>query len=131
MIDIDHFKLFNDRYGHATGDEMLRQLGAAFLRMIRGSDVACRYGGEEFILVLPEATLEVIRQRAEQVRLEVRRLRVEFEGQPVEQITISLGIAVSPLHGVTTETLLKAADDALYRAKNEGRDRVVVADDPL
>ena len=127
MIDIDHFKHFNDRYGHAAGDELLRQLGAALRAHVRGSDVACRYGGEEFILVLPESSLEVTLKRAEQLLEVVRRLQVNYEGQPVGRVTISVGVAVTPDHGATSEAVLKAADAALYRAKDEGRDRVVVA----
>lgn len=126
MIDIDHFKRFNDLYGHATGDELLRQLGKLFLSHVRGSDVACRYGGEEFVIVLPEASLETTRQRAEFLRQAANQILVYYNTLMVGRITLSLGIAVYPQHGVDSATLLKAADNALYRAKDEGRNRVVV-----
>jgi diguanylate cyclase (GGDEF)-like protein len=127
MIDIDHFKRFNDRYGHATGDELLLMIGECFRQHVRESDVPCRYGGEEFVLVLPETPQEVIHERAELLREAVKRLHVSIEGQPVESVTISCGIAASPQHGDSPQALLKAADDALYRAKDAGRDRVETA----
>ncbi len=127
MIDIDHFKRFNDLYGHATGDELLRQLGALFLSHIRGSDVACRFGGEEFVIILPEASLETTRERAEYLRQITRQILVYYQGLVVEMVTLSLGVAAFPLHGLSGKALLKAADAALYRAKDEGRDRVVIA----
>jgi len=128
MIDIDHFKRFNDSFGHATGDALLRELGALLKRCIRGGDIACRYGGEEFLLLLPDASLETAQQRAEQVRLAVKQLQVSHQDQLVGPITLSLGVAAFPQHGSTTETLLQVADNALYRAKHQGRDRVFVAE---
>ena len=99
-----------------------------FLREhVRSSDATCRYGGEEFILILPEASQEVTQMRAEHLREGVRSLHVQFEGQTLEAVTLSLGVAVFPVHGSTYDELLKAADAALYCAKREGRDRVVVA----
>ena len=128
MIDIDHFKRFNDSFGHATGDLLLRELGALLKRCIRGGDIACRYGGEEFLLLLPDAALETAHQRAEQVRQAVKQLHVPYQDELVGPITLSLGVAAFPQHGSTTETLLQVADNALYRAKHEGRDRVFVAE---
>jgi diguanylate cyclase (GGDEF)-like protein len=128
MIDIDHFKRFNDSFGHATGDLLLRELGALLKRCIRGGDIACRYGGEEFLLLLPDAALETAHQRAEQVRQAVKQLHVPHQDGLVGPITLSLGVAAFPQHGSTTETLLQVADNALYRAKHEGRDRVFVAE---
>ena len=128
MIDIDHFKHFNDNFGHATGDMLLRELGAFLKRCIRGGDIACRYGGEEFLLLLPDTSLETAQQRAEQVRQAVKKLHVPYEDGLLGPITLSLGVATFPQHGSTTETLLGVADNALYRAKHEGRDRVVVAE---
>jgi diguanylate cyclase (GGDEF)-like protein/PAS domain S-box-containing protein len=128
MIDIDHFKGFNDRYGHRAGDGVLRELGKFLQSHIRAGDIACRYGGEEFLLIMPETLQETALSRAEQLRQEVRALRVQNVGQSQAEITLSLGVAIYPIHGHTIETLLRAADSALYRAKQEGRDRVIVAE---
>jgi len=128
MIDIDHFKNFNDVHGHAAGDQILRELGKFLQSHIRGEDTACRYGGEEFILIMPDVFLEAARNRAEQLRLEARELRIEDGGQSYAGITLSVGVALYPLHGRTIENVLRAADAALYRAKQEGRDQVVIAE---
>jgi diguanylate cyclase (GGDEF)-like protein/PAS domain S-box-containing protein len=127
MFDIDHFKKFNDLHGHDGGDILLRELGAFLNTHTRGGDIVSRYGGEEFVAVLPGATLEDTRLRAEELRQGVKELKVYHLGKPLEKITISLGIAAFPEHGLTNEELLRKADTALYQAKNEGRDRVVVA----
>jgi diguanylate cyclase (GGDEF)-like protein/PAS domain S-box-containing protein len=126
MLDVDHFKRFNDTFGHDGGDSLLRHLGSMLQSSVRGEDIACRYGGEEFILILPEAPLAVAHQRAEQVREKAKHMRVEHLGQSLEAVTLSLGVASSPEHGATGEAIIHAADTALYRAKHEGRDRVVV-----
>ena len=131
MIDIDHFKRFNDTHGHAAGDALLSELGRFLQSHIRGEDVACRYGGEEFILIMPDASLEAARQRAELLRQEANGLRVRDAAQTHEGITLSIGVAVFPQHGRTMETVLLAADAALYRAKQEGRDQVAVAETAL
>jgi len=130
MIDIDYFKRLNDTFGHAAGDSVLQQLASLLQEQTRGGDLACRYGGEEFVLVLPEASLEGALQRAEQLRREVRHLNLYHGQQTLGVITLSLGVAVFPEHGGTAETLLGAADEALYRAKAAGRDRVVAASAP-
>jgi len=127
MLDIDHFKRFNDTFGHEAGDALLHELGLFFLTRIRGADIACRYGGEEFTLILPEAPLAATRQRAEELREGVKALRVQLRGQPLGPITLSLGVAGFPDHGPNKEVLLRAADAALYHAKQAGRDRVVVS----
>jgi len=127
MLDVDRFKRFNDTLGHDAGDAVLRELGRCLQSYVRGSDIACRYGGEEFTLILPEASLGVTQLRAEQIRTAVKQLQVECSGQPVGAITLSLGVASFPKHGLEGEAILKAADTALYRAKQEGRDRVIVA----
>jgi len=124
MIDIDHFKHFNDTYGHAVGDALLRELGALLRANVRNSDVACRYGGEEFVLLLPEASLEVTRLRAEHIRAGAARIQLRAGGLPVEPFTLSIGLAEFPQDGATDQALLKRADDALYRAKHAGRDRI-------
>ena len=126
MLDLDHFKQFNDTYGHEAGDALLRELGHLLQARIRKEDIACRYGGEEFVLVLPEASLEVTRRRAEQLRESFKSLTVRVRGQNHGAGTVSLGVAGFPEHGATFSALLRVADAALYRAKNEGRDRVIV-----
>jgi diguanylate cyclase (GGDEF)-like protein len=127
MLDVDHFKKFNDKFGHNAGDAVLRELGQFLLKHIRGSDIACRYGGEELTLILPEAPLEILKQRAEQLREAVKHLKVHNPQEMVGVITLSIGVACFPEHGLTGEAVLEAADAALYRAKEEGRDRVVIA----
>jgi diguanylate cyclase (GGDEF)-like protein/PAS domain S-box-containing protein len=128
MIDIDHFKRFNDTYGHAAGDALLRELGRFLQSYIRGEDIACRYGGEEFTLIMPDASLETVQQRAEELRKATSQLRLQGVTQFLEVITLSIGVAIYPEHGRTIEIVLRAADDALYRAKQEGRDRVITAE---
>lgn len=127
MIDVDHFKQFNDRFGHEAGNEVLRQLGGFFQQHIRERDIACRYGGEEFTLILPQAPLAVTQKRAQELRDRVKLLSVEYDGQHIGQVTLSLGVASFPQHGTTSLALLEAADAALYRAKADGRDRVAIA----
>jgi diguanylate cyclase (GGDEF)-like protein len=127
MLDVDDFKGFNDTYGHAAGDEILRKLGELLLGHFRGEDIACRYGGDEFIIVLPDASLEVTCERAELICEHVRHFHSQFEGQTLETIMLSVGVAFFPNNGTTSTVLLKAADAALYRAKREGRNRVVVS----
>ncbi len=129
MLDVDHFKAFNDRHGHAMGDVAL----AAFARMLkdkcRAEDIACRYGGEEFTLILPETDLATVLERAEDIRSSASLLRIGAPGGAALRITVSIGIALMPQHGDVGLELMRAGDRALYRAKHEGRDRVVVADD--
>lgn len=127
MFDIDHFKEFNDLSGHDGGDALLRELGAFLNKNTSGGDIVCRYGGEEFVAVLPGANLEETRLRAEELRKGVKELLVYHLGKPLGKCTISLGVSAYPEQGLTSEELLKSADKALYRAKNEGRDRVVAA----
>jgi diguanylate cyclase (GGDEF)-like protein/PAS domain S-box-containing protein len=128
MIDIDHFKNFNDTHGHAAGDMLLRELSQLLQGHIRGEDIACRYGGEEFILILPDISLEVAEKRAEHLRQKARRLQVEGANHSSEGIGLSMGVAMYPQHGRTIELVLRAADAALYRAKQQGRDRVVISE---
>ena len=126
MGDIDRFKQFNDRYGHEIGDIVLKQVSRIFKKIIQSSDIACRYGGEEFIIILPATLLEEGVQLAERLRQSVKHLEIEHLGQAIELVTISLGVASFPDSGNSVDRLCKAADTALYRAKTEGRDRVVV-----
>jgi len=128
MLDLDHFKRFNDNFGHLAGDALLRAMGQHLKHHIRADDVACRYGGEEFTLILPEASLEVTRQRAELMRASAHQLQVHFDGRPLGTVTLSLGVACFPEHGHTAEAVLHAADAALYKAKQAGRNCVMVAE---
>jgi len=125
MGDLDHFKQFNDNYGHQAGDKLLSQVGELLLRKIRGSDVACRYGGEEFVVFLPDANREDTVTRAEELRRDISDLEVHYQGQILSRVTISMGISMFPDDGANAEDLLRVADAALYRAKHEGRNRVV------
>ena len=127
LLDTDYFKQYNDRYGHDAGDTLLRELGRFLMAQVRGEDIACRYGGDEFMLILPGASLEAARNRAEHFCEEVKRLNVFHNGQPLGKITFSLGVAAFPDHGLTASDILRAADEALYHAKSAGRDRVVVS----
>lgn len=127
MMDIDHFKHFNDSFGHAAGDYLLRELGVFLKTLVRGEDIASRYGGEEFIVVLPETSPEETMQRAEQIRQDVKNLKLSEQFPKSEGVTLSLGVAVFPQHGTSVEELLKSVDVALYQAKRDGRDRVAVA----
>lgn len=126
MLDVDHFKSFNDLHGHHVGDSVLHELGELLHTRIRGEDIACRYGGEEFLLILPEASLEIARQRAEELRVEVQNLKITTQGRHFH-ITISLGVAAFPNHHADIVQTVQAADRALYQAKALGRNQVVVA----
>ncbi len=126
MLDIDHFKAFNDSYGHDAGDVVLKSAAKLILSLIRESDVACRYGGEEFLVVLPETSLEAAVKRAEEMRAAFEKHRLTFNNQPLGQVAVSLGAAAYPQHGENAETLVKSADEALYQAKRKGRNRVEI-----
>ena len=127
MIDIDHFKKFNDNFGHDGGDAVLRELGAFFKKHVRGSDIACRYGGEEFMLILSPSTAEGARQRAEKIREGAKLLSVSHVNRDLGAVTLSLGVAIFPDHALDAAALVKAADVALYQAKSGGRDQVVMS----
>jgi diguanylate cyclase (GGDEF)-like protein/PAS domain S-box-containing protein len=127
MLDIDHFKRFNDTFGHAAGDHVLTELGKVIRSAGRKSDVACRYGGEEFLLFMPETAAQVALKRAEEIREAVKKLHLTWEGQALGAVTLSAGVAAYPEHGSDPAALLRCADQALYRAKELGRDRVVLA----
>jgi diguanylate cyclase (GGDEF)-like protein len=125
ILDVDHFKQFNDTYGHAAGDALLRAMGVVLASNTAEQDTACRWGGEEFVVVLPGLDVERAVERAEQLREAVQQLALMFNGQPLGTITVSIGIATFPVHG--KQHLLQAADAALYAAKRNGRNQVVVA----
>jgi diguanylate cyclase (GGDEF)-like protein len=126
MIDIDHFKRLNDRYGHATGDRVLRAVGEQIQAAVRTDDTPARYGGEEFAVVLQQANAEQALDVAERIRQAIRHLPPRELGTR-EPISVSVGVAVSGQHDGDLNALLQSADTALYRAKREGRDRVVLA----
>jgi diguanylate cyclase (GGDEF)-like protein/PAS domain S-box-containing protein len=128
MLDLDHFKNFNDTYGHDAGDAVLRETGAFLSRSIRAEDTVCRFGGEEFVIVLPTASAESALARAERIRAKMHELTVLYQGLSLGRITVSIGVSELPAHGTSPAELLAAADAALYRAKRDGRDRVVVAE---
>ena len=127
MIDIDYFKRINDTFGHEAGDLVLRELGALLRSHIRASDLACRFGGEEFALVLSDASLEGAMQKAEAIRVSVKGLDLKYRDQPLGRITASLGVALFPGHAEDADSLMRVADEALYHAKGGGRDRAVVS----
>ncbi|MBN8443199.1 MAG: diguanylate cyclase [Thauera sp.] len=128
MLDIDNFKHFNDAYGHEAGDMVLKEFAQLMSRFRQGSDLACRYGGEEFLLILPELEPEQACARLEKFRDSVSHLSVMLHGKALPGITVSIGVACLPGHGTHGESLIKAADDALYRAKANGRNRTELAD---
>lgn len=124
MLDVDHFKQFNDSFGHDAGDALLREIGALISTQTRGSDIGCRYGGEEFAIIMPEAASETAFQRADELRQAVKRLEVIHLRQSLGPVTISLGVASFPLHAEDGAAIMRGADRALYRAKRAGRDCV-------
>ena len=127
MLDLDHFKKFNDTYGHDAGDAVLRETASFLVRSVRAEDVVCRQGGEEFVVMLPTADLHAAEVRAQRIVSMLRDMVVLHQGRSLGMITASVGVAAMPDHGSSSSELLQAADAALYRAKHEGRDRVVVA----
>jgi len=127
VIDIDHFKRLNDTFGHDAGDFVLERTGELLRAATRNSDIACRFGGEEFAVILPGATLLVARNRAEAIRAALESLKIEYEGTPLGPVTVSAGVASMPPHGQDWAYTLQQADRALYTAKQAGRNRVVAA----
>jgi len=127
MLDLDRLKHFNDTFGHEARETLLRELGDLLQSNNRAEDIACRYGGEEFTLILPEGSADVIRQRAEALREAIKNLDVLHRGKPLGRITASLGVAIFPEHGRSGQDLLHAADAALYQSKAAGGDHVTAA----
>jgi len=127
MLDIDHFKTINDSYGHETGDAVLKELGEILRNITRTEDIACRYGGEEFVICLPGAELSTASTRAELIRETMSSTKFYHEGKTMDHVTVSLGVSVYPDHGENALDLIKTADKALYQAKESGRNQVVIA----
>lgn len=127
MLDADHFKRFNDEHGHDAGDLVLNKIGQMLEKCIRKEDVACRYGGEEFTVVLIDADLEFAEEVAERIRLQASEIQLYHQGQPLPSITLSVGLAISEGVGESIDALIKRSDDALYIAKAAGRNCVQVA----
>jgi len=125
MADVDHFKQINDRYGHKAGDLMLQTVGDLMKSCVRSADIVCRYGGEEFVIVMPGTSEATVSHCSEEIRSRFEELSVVFEDRKI-QATISLGAAIYPLHGSNVDEVFVNADRAMYQAKQEGRNRVVV-----
>lgn len=125
MIDVDNFKKLNDTFGHETGDYVLSRLGNLFPSLVREGDLVCRYGGEEFLFVLPNCDLKRAIIAAENIRNGTNKMRIVFD-ETVSNITISLGIAIYPSDGTSLKELIDAADQALYMAKKKGKNRVTI-----
>jgi diguanylate cyclase (GGDEF)-like protein len=126
MLDVDGFKSFNDTYSHHAGDVLLKALAEFFLKKLRASDIVCRYGGDEFVLVLPDTDLQQVADRLNRMRAEVRNMQCEYEGRILPAASVSIGVAQWPDHGASSEDLIQAADSALYAAKHGGRDQVCI-----
>lgn len=126
-IDIDRFKPVNDTFGHAAGDTLLKSIGNLLTSLVRTEDTVCRFGGEEFVILMPAISLDAAVQRAELIRSRLAELRIQHEGRTLTPVTASFGVAAFPQHGNLWTTVLEEADAALYRAKQEGRNNVRVA----
>ncbi len=127
LVDIDHFKDVNDRYGHEAGDDVLREFSTRIRSMVRGADLACRYGGEEFIVVMPNTPLEVASKVAERLREMIEKTPFRLRSGAEISVTASIGLAAISKDYLSQEQLMRRADQALYQAKHEGRNRVVAA----
>ncbi len=128
MADIDKFKVFNDSFGHTAGDIVLKEVAAMLRRSVRTEDIVCRYGGEEFLVVLPDTTLESVSERAEQVRESIAKLELQHAGHSLGKVTASFGISFSQDGVLTPEILLRYADEALYESKRRGCNCVSLSD---
>ena len=131
MLDLDYFKRCNDEFGHDGGDLLLRSIGEFLRSHTRAEDISCRYGGEEFVVVMPEATADDAFQRAEQLREGIKQLKIKHRSRFLDPVTLSIGLACSAQGLFEAPVLIRAADAAFYRAKHEGRDRVVLSEEGL
>ncbi|TAN98812.1 MAG: PAS domain S-box protein [Phormidium sp. SL48-SHIP] len=129
MLDIDHFKTFNDTYGHNAGDYVLQSISYHLKASLRLCDIVCRYGGEELVIILPDTSLEAAQEIAEGLRQGIAALSLSYEEQLLGQVTASFGVASCPNQGASRLALVKASDGALYRAKRQGRNQVICAED--
>ena len=127
VLDVDHFKAFNDSQGHSAGDAVLAHVGRSIAALVRAEDMACRYGGEEFTIVMPETDVGSAVARAEAIRRAISQSTISHNGLTLGPVTVSVGVAAFPQDGVTPELLFEVADASLYRAKAEGRNRVLHA----
>jgi len=127
MLDLDKLKYFNDSYGHAVGDHILRELGKILINYVRNEDIPSRIGGDEFVIVLPDTSKKVTQRRAEMICEKVSEAEIIFEGKTLEKISVSGGVAAYPNDGNDSSEILKAADQALYHAKHDGRNRISVS----
>ncbi|MGB7186912.1 MAG: GGDEF domain-containing protein, partial [Candidatus Acidiferrales bacterium] len=128
MCDLDRFKSFNDSYGHAAGDTLLRSFGDLVARIVRAGDIACRYGGDEFVLILLDTSPDTAERRAELLLREFRRIVIQYGDMFLNPGALSLGVSAFPAHGTAAAALLRVADEALYRAKAAGGNRVAMAE---
>jgi len=131
MMDVDYFKQLNDNYGHDCGDYVLKVIASVFQKCTRHEDVCCRYGGEEFMIVLSESTIEGAIMRAEYIREEISNTHFVNNAVALSQVTLSIGIACFPEHAMSVSDLIKAADNALYQAKQRGRNQVVITEETV
>jgi diguanylate cyclase (GGDEF)-like protein/PAS domain S-box-containing protein len=127
MIDVDHLKQINDTCGHDAGDALLKGVGRWLQSNTRAEDICCRYGGDEFVLILPDASLESTFARGQQIRMGIQQVKIEYPNRPSGYATVSIGVAGLPGHGQSRDELLAAADAALYQAKSDGRNKTVLA----
>ena len=126
FLDLDHFKRFNDTFGHDAGDMVLQSLADLFRTFFRATDICCRYGGEEFAIILPESSAKDAALRADALRAEVKNLRLRYKKQTLDPVSLSAGVAGFPEHASASDELLKIADQCLYESKARGRDVVTV-----
>ena len=129
MIDVDYFKKFNDKYGHEVGDRVLKEIAGYLQNNLRVEDIVCRYGGEEFMVILPDASIEDTIRRAKEWKESIKKINVGHYDEVLDPITISVGVTSFPKHGATVDNLLRTVDDALYKAKDVGRDCVISVDE--
>lgn len=127
ILDLDHFKRINDEYGHDVGDDVLVAVAQKLTQVVREEDYVYRYGGEEFVIILPSANLDIARERAQEACRKIRALRIDTEKGALH-VTLSAGVATFPEHGNSQEALIVQADRALYLAKQSGRDRIEMAE---
>jgi diguanylate cyclase (GGDEF)-like protein len=126
LLKVDYFQRFTDKFGLVAGDLLLREIGMFLQSQIRASDIACRYGGEEFLLLLPEASMDITQRRAEQLRQNIKHLSIQYRRQILGSITISCGVSSFSEHGMTGKAVIQSASEALNRAQEQGGDRTVV-----